>query len=264
MQYKYARYQSLLNKITKKDMLFKGDYTLNPYQNCEFGCRYCDSTFDKIIYIKENATEILKKELETIEKGRIIVGSVSDPYQKAEKKYETTRGLLEVIKKNRFSCHILTKSNLILRDLDILTNMKSCMVTISILSLNESVSKVFEGDVPSPLERLRTIKKLKESGIKTGIAIIPILPYITEDEIENIIKSAKDQKADYVVYKHLELKGDQKKLFLDILKEFNLHLIDQYEKLYSTSYMPSNNYLLKIDKSVNKYCAKFNVKNKII
>ena len=76
----------MLNKITTKDMLFGGNYTLDPYQNCEFSCKYCDSSYDEKIYIKTNAIELLEKELKKIKKGTIIIGSVHDPYQKAEKK----------------------------------------------------------------------------------------------------------------------------------------------------------------------------------
>src|SRR4030042_5238597 len=114
MEYKNIQCSTLLNKITKKDKLFKGEYTLDPYQNCEFGCIYCDSTYDKTIYIKTNAIQQLEKEIKTIQKDTIIIGSVSDAYQKVEEKHKTTRNLLEIIKQNNFPCHILTKSNLVL------------------------------------------------------------------------------------------------------------------------------------------------------
>ena len=97
MEYKYAKYNTLLNKITNKDNLFVGNYTIDPYQNCEFGCRYCDSTFDNIIYIKSDSLQLLEKEIKKIEKGMIIVGSVVDPYQEAEKKHKITRKLLKII-----------------------------------------------------------------------------------------------------------------------------------------------------------------------
>ncbi len=144
MEYKHARYSSLLNKITNKDKLFTGDYTLDPYQNCEYGCIYCDSTLDETIYIKTNATQLLKKELEKNERGTTIVGSVSDPYQEVEKKYKTTRNLLKIIEQYDFPCHVLTKSNLVLKDIDILSKMKNCTITISIISLDKSISDIFE------------------------------------------------------------------------------------------------------------------------
>ena len=252
MEYKHARYNSLLNKITNKDKLFNGDYTLDPYQNCEFGCIYCDSTYDKTIYIKTDAAQILKEELETTKKGIIIVGSVSDPYQKTEKSHNITRDLLKIIQKYDFPCHILTKSNLIIRDIDIISKMNNSIATISITTLNQTLSNIFEKNVPPPIERLETIKKLSEAGIKTGLAVIPILPFITEKELENIVRSAKKHKAQYILHKHLELRGDKKNIFMKTLEEFYPDLAEKYEKLYEDSYQPDENYISKINEFMNK------------
>lgn len=263
MKYKHVRCNSLLNKITNKDKLFTGDYTLDPYQNCEYGCIYCDSTLDETIYIKTNATQLLKKELEKNERGTTIVGSVSDPYQEAEKKYKTTRNLLKIIEQYDFPCHILTKSNLVLKDIDILSKMKNCTITISIISLDKSVSDIFEKKVPSPKERLQTVKKLSETGIKTGLAVIPVLPFIVEEELENIVKSASKHKAHHVLHKHLELKGDQKNIFIRTLEEFYPHLVEKYEKLYGNSYKPNQIYISKINNTVKRYCNNYGIPNKV-
>jgi DNA repair photolyase len=263
MNYKPIQCSFLLNRITTKDKLFNGDCTLDPYQNCGFGCKYCDSTFEKTIYIKTNAAQLLKKELETTKKGTIILGSVVDPYQKAEESYNITRNLLEIIKQYDFPCHILTKSNLILRDLDFLSKMNNCMATISITTLNQSVSDLFEKDVPSPIERLETIEKLSKIGIKTGLAVIPILPFIVEEELENIVKSAKEHKANYILYKHLELKGDQKNIFIEFLGKSYPNLVEKYEELYKDSYMPDETYIFKINNTLKKLCNKYKLKNRI-
>jgi len=262
MEYKNIQCSTFLNKITKKDNLFKGNYTLDPYQNCEFGCAYCDSTYDKTIYIKTNAIQQLEKEIKTIQKGTIIMGSVSDAYQKIEEKYKITRNLLEIIKQKKYPCHILTKSNLVLRDLDILSKME-CTVTITIITLDKTISQIFEEEAPSPNERLKTIRQLSKAGIKTGIAMIPILPYIVENELEEIIKSASKYKAEYVLHKHLELKGDQKDIFMEIIKNFYPNLFEEYEKLYSNNYKPNNIYISKIKGSIDELCLRYNLKNKI-
>jgi DNA repair photolyase len=263
MHYKQIKVDFLLNKITKKDSLFKGDYTIDSYQNCEFGCLYCDSSFDKTIYIKTNAAEILNKELEKSKKGTIIVGSVHDPYQKAEEEFKITRDLLKIINQQEFSCHILTKSDLVIRDIDILKKIDNCKVTISITSLKDAVSKIFEKNVPLPKIRLQTIEKLTNEGIISGLAVIPVLPYIVEEELENIVKSAKNHKALYLLHKHLELKGDQKTFFINILKDFYPELVEKYEKLYMDSYMPDQKYILKINNAIKKLCNSYNLKNRI-
>jgi DNA repair photolyase len=263
MNYKSITCSFLLNKITTKDKLFNGNYTLDPYQNCGFGCRYCDSTYDETIYIKTNAAQILKKELETAEKGTIIVGSVVDPYQTAEESHNITRNLLEIIGQYDFPCHILTKSNLVLRDLDLLSKMNNCTVTISIATLDHKISDIFEKNVPLPLERLKTIEKLSDLRINAGLAIIPILPFIAEDALEGVVKSAKNYKAHYILHKHLELKGDQKGIFMKILEESYPNLVEKYEELYKDSYMPDDAFILKINNKLEKLCIKYKLKNKI-
>jgi DNA repair photolyase len=263
MEYKQINVDSLINTITKKDMLFGGKYTIDPYQNCEYGCKYCDSSFEKTIYIKTNAKDIFKSEIEKIENGLIIIGSVHDPYQKAEKKYTITRDLLKIIKENNLSCHILTKSDLVLRDIDILSKIKNCMVTISLTSIKNSINNIFEKDVPSINIRFKTLKKLSISGVKTGIAIIPILPYITENELKDIIKLAKVYDAKYLIYKFLELKGDQKIYFYNILKNHFIELIEKYDKLYQKTFFPDIKHISKITNKINILCNIYKISNKI-
>jgi len=263
MQYKQIKIDSLINKITNKDTLFGGNFTIDPYQNCEFGCLYCDSSLDETIYIKTNSEHILKKELKQLEKGTIIVGSVHDPYQKAEEYYKITRHLLKIIGENYFSCHILTKSNLVVRDIDILSKIKNCKVTISLISLDKKILNIFEKNVPSSKKRLLTIQKLNCAHIDAGIAILPIIPYINEEEIEDIIKLAKDYNAKYILYKYLELKGNQKLCFFNILNEFYPNLIEKYKKLYKKDYMPDAKYISNVEKNIINLCKIYGLENKI-
>ncbi len=264
MQYKQIKVNLLINKITKKDTLFAGNYTIDPYQNCEYGCLYCDSSLDKTIYIKTNAADILRKELKYLDQGIIIVGSVHDPYQKVEEQTKITRALLKIIEENNFACHILTKSNLIIRDIEILSKIKDCIVTLSLTSINNYISKIFEKNVPLPKTRLQTIEKLSKAGIKAGLADIPILPYITDEEVNDIIKSAKDYDAKYFLYKYLELKGNQKLCYFNILKNYYPTLIEKYQKLYHNSYFPDIKYISKIKNNIDKLCNIYGLENKIL
>lgn len=263
MQYKEIFINSLLNKITKKDKLFSGDYTADPYKNCEFGCMYCDSGLDKTIFIKINAREILEKELENKQKGTIIIGSVHDPYQDIEKQTKITRDLLKIIKKYDFSCHVLTKSDLILRDIDILRNINDCTVTISLISLKKDISNIFEEKLPSPNKRLEIINKLNANNIKSGVALIPILPLLIEEEFEKIIKQAKKNNSAYFLHKFLELKGDQKICFLEFLKGYKPNLLKKYSQLYKDSYCPNKEYINKQKNKIVSLCKKYKLKNKI-
>lgn len=264
MNYKIIHQDFLLNKITSNDKLFSGDYTIDPYQNCEFGCLYCDSSFDKTIYVKSNAAEFLSKQLKNIQKSSIIIGSVHDPYQKAEEKYKITRSILKTIKEHGFSCHILTKSDLILRDIDILSKIKNCKVTISFTSFDDNVVNIFEKNAPSSKIRLEVIQKLSKNRIAVGAAIMPVLPFIVDDRsLEEIFKKLNENQAQYILYKHLELKGDQKTIFFSTLKNFYPTLVCKYEELYSDSYMPKQVFLRYLNKKVHFICKKYKIKNKI-
>jgi len=259
MQYRYIRSAKLLYKISTEDHLFSGDYTLDPYKNCEFGCRYCDSSYEDMIYVKTNAVELFEKEIQNLEKGTIIIGSVHDPYQKIERDIGITREILRIIEKNNLGCHILTKSDLVLRDIDILSNIKNCKVTISILSLNENITKIFEKNVPSSISRLEVVKKLREEDTDSGVALLPFLPFLIEDEIEDIIKKIKDYKAGYLISKYLELKGDQRNIFFNILKEYFPDLLPKYEDLYKENYTPEESYIKKINTQLISYCKKYEI-----
>lgn len=260
MRKKEIEVDSIIKKITKKDNLFKGDYTVDLYQNCNFGCIYCDSSYDDTVYVKINAVKILEKELEHLPRGRIIIGSVNDPYQSYEKKYMITRKVLEIIKKYNFTCHILTKSNIILRDIDLLKKINNCIVTVSIISLKDQISNFFEKNVPTIEKRFEVIRLLNKNKIYSGLAFIPFLPFITETEIPSIFKRVKKYDLNYILYKNLELKGDQKQIFFKYIKKYNVDILTKYENLYKDSYQPTHNYIKKIDNIFSKTSKKYNVK----
>jgi DNA repair photolyase len=262
MGYKIINCDSVVKKIIKNDSLFHGNYCADPYQNCEFGCHYCDSSFEKTIYVKANVVDILKKELEQIKNGRIIIGSVHDPYQNTEKKYQLTRSILETLKQFDFPCHILTKSPLILRDIDLLSQLE-CMITISLSSLDDQVVRIFEPNVPSPNDRLQTVQTIRNQGIIAGVALIPILPYIVESEVESIVKAARNVDAQYLLHKHLELKGDQERLFRNLIEAHYPHLLPKYDVLYNNDFNPRKEYIQKLNSTLSGYCKKFKISDKI-
>lgn len=263
MDYKLINCDSIIKKITKTDELFHGSYCVDPYQNCAFGCHYCDSSFEKTIYVKKNIKEILEKELETITKGRIIIGSVNDPYQNIEKEFKLTSLILQTLQDHNFSCHVLTKSPLVLRDIPLLSTL-DCLITISITSLNDQVLRIFEPEVPAPSARLQTVQNLRSHGLKAGVALIPILPYIVESEIESIIKAAHSVNAQYLLHKHLELKGDLERHFRNLLTVHYPHLLAKYDALYENDFNPQENYIQEINAILETNCKKFNISDKII
>ena len=263
MVIKEIRVQQLIKTITKKDDLFHGNYTIDPYQNCEFGCIYCDSTLDDTVFVKINALEILKKELPTYKPGRIIIGSVHDPYQQVEQTFHLTHNLISHISKTNFSVHILTKSPTILNDLSILNSINNPLVTITVIGLDDLFWKTFEPNVPSPIDRLKVVKKLNEHQIKTGIAIIPTFPRFSEQQIEELIFKAKEYDASYILFKSLFLQGNQKESFLTFIKETYPQMYHQYQKWFQHSQSPPKDEIQKTHNMIKKLCRKLNIPNRI-
>ncbi len=237
-------------------MLFKGSYTIDPYQNCQFGCKYCDSSYDDTVFIKSNAVEIFKKEASTLKKGRLIIGSVHDPYQPVEKSIQLTRELLIVAKDYDIPIHILTKSTLIKRDIDILKKMHDVIVTITIFTLDERISNLFEPFVPSPNMRFQIVSELQAHEIKTGIAITPVMPYITDNAIEQLLCVSSANNANHIIHKHLELKGDQKQIVINLIRKLDPKLPSLYEQLYYERYAPCDAYIVEINKHIQTICKR--------
>lgn len=262
MDYRYITCNSLVKKITKKDLLFSGNYCLDPYQNCEFECKYCDSSLDKTIYIKINADKIFEKEIKKLEKGVVIIGSVNDPYQESERKYELTRKILKVLKKFDFPCHILTKSNLVLRDVELLKDL-NCAVTISIISLKQNIKNIFEKNLPSSEERFEILKLLVKNDINAGIALIPIIPYLIDNELERIIKKASISNAKYFLNRHLEIKGEQKIEFMKLIKSKFPHLVSIFDELYRDNFKLNGKIDTYYNKKISALCKKYELQEKI-
>ncbi len=166
------------------------DYSVNPYTGCTHGCVYCYARFmekyikqnkewGSFVFAKVNAPQALRKELTAKKKGLIFFSSVCDPYQEAEMTYELTRKCLEEIRKKQWPVAILTKSDLVLRDMDVLKKI-DVDVGFTITTANEEMRKKFEPDSSPTEKRIKALKALKESGIKTYVFLGPILPEITD------------------------------------------------------------------------------------
>lgn len=179
--------------ILSKSKLPESTYSINPYIGCLHGCIYCYARFmgrfarhkekwGEYLDVKINGVSVLEKDLRRIKltaKDVVLLSSVTDPYQPVERKYRLTRSILETLLKYQVSISILTKSTLVLRDIDLLIQFNNCEVGFTIITLNEQVSKVFEPRAPLPLKRLEALKVLHKHGIKTYVFIGPILPCFT-------------------------------------------------------------------------------------
>ena len=192
----------IIREIKAKSILTKSgipgvDYCVNPYIGCAHGCRYCYATFMKkytshtepwgsFVDVKINAPEILQKQLKRASMGRVMISSVTDAYQPIESKYKRTRQCLEILLQSQFPVDILTKSPLVLRDIDLIKKFKDIEVGITITTNDEKISRVFEPNAPSIMARIRTLRALHDKGINTYAFIGPVLPMNPEALSEKI------------------------------------------------------------------------------
>jgi len=204
--------KTILSKLKGKDSLFGLTYNMNLYRGCQHGCIYCDTRSEcygindiSTISVKKNALDLLSKELSSKRKvkGTIGTGSMNDPYMPVEKKLEITRKALEIIALRKYPVHIITKSNLVERDIDILKDISQTYsaVSFTITSSDDCLSKKIEPYAPESSKRFKAMEQLAKNGIYTGITLMPILPYIndTKENVSEIVKRAKDCGASYIV-----------------------------------------------------------------
>ena len=259
----------IIKEIKVKNYLTKSnlpgiDFTINPYIGCSHKCRYCYASFMKkitnhsenwgnFIDIKLTEEEV---DLKKIQNKTIFLSSVTDPYLSFEKEYLITRSILEEIKNSNCKLIITTKSSLILRDLDILKQIKNLTVCISINTIDEK----FKNDMDkasSIKERIKTLKILYENNISTVAFISPIFPYITD--IKDIIESVKDY-VDFCWFENLKLRANYKKDILNYIKDNYKELYPKYLDIYFNENM---SYFKNLSLVIKDICSKYNIKYEI-
>jgi DNA repair photolyase len=260
----------------KQDSWFGLKYNMNLYRGCQHGCIYCDSrsscygieNFEEIQY-KENALELLKKELKGKRvKGTIGTGSMHDPYMPIEKELQLTRSALEIIKRHQFPVHVLTKSTLVLRDIDLLKEISKvyAAISITITTADDKLASIIEPYAPKPSERFAAIKELSDHGLYTGILLMPILPFINDNEenIRDIVYKAKEAGARYILpWMGVTLRDRQKAYFFKKLDKDFPGLRDIYIKNYGEAYFCPSSKQKKLYELLQQECDKAGIKTKI-
>ena len=255
----------VVNEITVNDYLTKSnlpdsDYVINPYVGCTHGCKYCYASFMKrFTGHKENWGEFIdiKRcnkpiDLKKISGKNIFLSSVTDCYNQYEKDFCITRNILEQLVDSDCNLSISTKSKLILRDIDLLKQMKNLIVCMSINTLNEK----FRSDMYNAStikERMDTLKELHNNGIYTVLFMSPIFPYITE--WKEIIDQTKDYVDEYW-FENLNLRGNYKKEILDYIRTNYSDLYSDYIDIYLKK---NNKYWKDLAEEINNYCNLNNI-----
>lgn len=249
--------------ILTKSKLPEADYCINPYVGCSHGCHYCYARFmkrftehindewGKFVDAKINAPEVLSRELgRNPKKGTALIGSVTDAYQPAEAKFKLTRRILEALLRYDFPVSILTKSDLVLRDLDLLAQFSECEVGLTITALDDKVRRIFEPRTSSPKKRIEALQKLHETGIKTYTFIGPILPGLTD--VEAIILAVKG-KVDFVMAESLNARCGNWDAILALIASNYPELSALYQKGLTMEYWD------EVELKVKKLCRKHQV-----
>ena len=246
----FVNTKTILTKVKDGSEWYGVDYNMNLYRGCSHGCIYCDSrsecyhidNFD-IVKGKENMLHILESELSKKRlKGVVGIGAMSDTYNPMEIKYQQTRGALELISKYGFGVSIDTKSDLILRDIDLLKeiNLKNnVIIKFTITTPDDNLSKIIEPNVCVSSKRLEAIKLLNDNGIFAGIMMNPVLPFITdkEEDIIKLVRLASEYGAKFIhTYMGMTLRENQRAYYFDKLDENFPGLKDKYIKNYGNKY----------------------------
>jgi DNA repair photolyase len=250
--------KSLLNRcVSNRNLPFT--WTINPYRGCEFACKYCyarythefmemrDGTeFEQKIYVKQRAADLLRRELRRVKPGEAIaLGTATDPYQPAERRYEVTRGILEeFVRRRGFELGIVTKSNLIVRDLDLLRAVaenNALSIHITVTTLNVELARILEPRAPRPDLRIDAVRQLSAAGLTTGVSCSPVLPGITDApaDLEAVVRAAAAAGARHIFAGPLFLKPCSAAIFLPFLEQHFPQLVENYRQRYQdTAFLP--------------------------
>jgi DNA repair photolyase len=253
--------RQILNRCTSSRVPFR--WTINPYRGCEFGCVYCYARytheflelhdpmdFERRIFVKRMAGGVLQRTLSRTPIGadQIALGTATDPYQPAERKFELTRSILEVFAQvGGLNLSITTKSALIVRDLDLLQeiNHRSHLsVNFSLITLNRRLQRLLEPKAPRPALRLAAIRKLTGAGIRCNVLMMPMIPGLTDAPaaIEGVIRAARRAGASGVWWRSLFLKPAAARRFLPFIKENFPADQKRLAEWYSRSAYPPRSY----------------------
>jgi len=270
--------KSLVNRcVSNRNLPFT--WTINPYRGCEFACKYCyarythefmelrdGAEFEKKIYVKQHTAELLRRDLRRVKPGEpIALGTATDPYQPAERHYEVTRGILEEFARHRgFELGIVSKSNLILRDIDLLREVarsNALSIHITVTTMNIELARILEPRAPRPDLRMDAVRQLSEAGINVGVSSSPVLPGITDSpaDLEAVVRAAAEAGARHIFAGPLFLKPCSAAIFLPFLEEHFPHLVENYRQRYQDrSFLPAS-YGKRVAQLITRFRQKYGI-----
>jgi DNA repair photolyase len=270
--------RSVLNRsVSRRGLRFA--WSINPYRGCEFACRYCyarythefmelrePEDFERKIFIKENAAWLLEQELKQVRPGEeIALGTATDPYQPVERRARVTASLLEVLaRQHGLRIGVVTKSTLIERDIPLLQRIaerNTLVLHLTITTPNAALARLLEPRAPRPDLRLRTVARLRQAGLRTGILCSPLLPGITDTgkALDGMAKKAKAVDASFFSAQPLFLKPCSKEVYLAFVREHFPSLEPMYRQRFSDDAFVSKVYRKRLEALVKAVCTKYSL-----
>ncbi len=268
--------KTLLATVRGDDPIFGLRYNLNLYRGCEHQCIYCNSRSEcygienfRDVLVKVNAIELLHKELARKRiKGTVGFGSMSDPYTYAERKYGLTRQALEVLLGSGFPAHLNTKSDLILKDTDLLAEIARvhCSVCFSLSTTDDALGRLVEPGAPPPSARLAAMRELAGRGVAVGTCMMPILPFI-EDNPENI-RAIVEQTAAHggtfiIPWFGMSMRDRQRVYYYEQLDRHFPGMREKYERRFGEHYECPANYAADLARQFYQWCAELGIDTKV-
>jgi DNA repair photolyase len=282
-----------------------GFWSINPYVGCAFGCAYCYAryahryaleraaranpehgglqsdiesmppwlAFERRIFVKENAAEVLRRALRHgserhlghLGDESIVIGTATDPYQPAERRFRVTRSVLEVLAEHTgLSVVIITKSPLVTRDVDLLRRIaRNSEITIhlSLITLDRTLARRLEPRAPTPEARVRALARLRENGIDVGINIMPVLPGITDapEQLDQLVRTVAEHGATYVNACALRLQSAARQRYLPFIEQEFPELAPRYRATYARSHAVGERYRTGLRDYFKRVCARYGV-----
>ena len=277
VEYFTLQARSLLNRCTGERMPFT--WTINPYRGCEYACKYCyarythefmemrdGADFEQKIYVKQHAAELLRQELRRVKPGEeIAIGTATDPYQPAERRFEVTRAILEELARHQgLELGLITKGNLILRDVELLKEVSRnnrLFVNLTITTLNVELARILEPRAPRPDLRMEVVRKLNDAGIATGVSCSPVIPGITDAprDLEAVVRATAEAGGKHIFANPLFLKPCSAAVFLPFLEKEFPQLADGYRQRYRDRAFLPQTYAKRISQLMARLRQKYSI-----
>jgi DNA repair photolyase len=271
--------RSLLNRVvSNRNLPFT--WAINPYRGCEFACKYCyarythefmemtDEDFEHKIFVKQHAADLLRHELKKVKRAEpIAIGTATDPYQPAERRYEVTRAILEEFARHRgFEIGIVTKSNLVVRDTELLREIgchNRLFVSVTITTVNVELARILEPRAPRPDLRLEAVRQLNLAGVAAGINCAPVLPGITDGpkDLDALVRAAAAAGAKSIFAMPLFLKPCSAAVFLPFLEKEFPQLVQSYRERYAERAFLPPAYGKRLSELMSRLRARHGIRN---